>query len=181
MAQKPKKSHTQDGKKPENEIVQENTDDPDQEMDLAVKSADGLLGGVDAINLDQGWRGYLMGIGFEGHVRPQIRAAIGSYFYEHGSRADRGLLRAEIAKAIEESPFLDTGEPGSRTRAYARGYLSAPPGSKSNVDELLADIADRQAESERQAYERCEPTWELPQLSTDEAFAKSKARSGRPC
>lgn len=152
--------------------MQENPGDPDQETDLAVKSADGLLGGVDAINLDHGWRGYLMGIGFEGHVRPQIRATIGSYFYEYGSRADRGLLRAEIAKAIEESPFLRTGEPGSRTRAYAHAYLSAPPGGKSNVDEMIADIADRQAKSERRAYERCEPTWELPKLSTDEAFAQ---------
>ena len=40
---------------------------------------------------------------------------------------------------------------------------------------MIADIADRQAESERHAYERCEPTWELPKLTADEAFAEIEA------
>jgi hypothetical protein len=34
----------------------------------------------DAVRLGPGWHGYLMAIGFEGHIRTQIRAAIGSYF-----------------------------------------------------------------------------------------------------
>jgi Rad3-related DNA helicase len=50
-----------------------------------------------------------------------------------------------------------------------------PPGGKSNVDELIADIADRQAESERHAYERCEASWGLPKLTADEAFAQIEA------
>jgi hypothetical protein len=44
---------------------------------------------------------------------------------------------------------------------------------------MIADIADRQAESERQAYERCEPTWELPKLSADEAFATIESVVGQ--
>ncbi len=43
------------------------------------------------------------------------------------------------------------------------------------MDELIADIADRQTESERYACERCEPTWELPKLTADEAFAQIEA------
>jgi hypothetical protein len=40
-----------------------------------------------------------------------MKAAVASYFYEQGSRGDRAVLRAEIERAIEESPFLDSGEP----------------------------------------------------------------------
>jgi hypothetical protein len=117
--QKSKEPEWEDNSKSESEIVQDNVDDKDQEIDVVTESTAGLFGG-DAINLGQGWRGYLMGIGFEGHVRAQIRAAIGSYFYERGSRADRALLRAEIEQAIAESPFLDCNEPWSRPRTDAR-------------------------------------------------------------
>ena len=116
-----------------------------------------------------------MAIGFEGHIRTQIRAAIGSYFYEYGSRGDRSILKAEIEKAIEESPFLDTGETWSRSRTDARNYLVASPGGASNVDELMAAIAAFQSEREREAYEECEPTWQLPDLTVDEAFARIQA------
>jgi hypothetical protein len=37
---------------------------------------------------------------------------------------------------------------------------------------MIADIADRQAESERRAYERCEPSWEVPKLTAEEAYAQ---------
>jgi hypothetical protein len=119
-----------------------------------------------------------MAIGFEGHVRTQIRAAIGGYFYEQGSRGDRDLLRAEIEKAIEESPFLDNGEPWSRSRQDACDYLAAPPCGNSNVDEMIVAIAALQADRERFAYERCEPTWELPTLTADEASAQIEAAIG---
>lgn len=174
-----KRQRSADNRKTEEENVEEGVYEDGQEPDLVPEGAADYLAGADAINLGQGWRGYLMGIGFEGHIRAQIRAAIGSYFYEHGSRVDRGFLKAEIEKAIEESPFLDCGQPWSRKRADARAYLSAPPDGKSNLDELIADIADRQAESERHANERCEPTWELPELTADEAFAQIEGAIGR--
>jgi hypothetical protein len=170
--QKSRKSATVDGIGADSKTLQGQVDEPDDEKDLKPESASGHVGEIDAINLGRGWRGYLMAIGFEGHVRAQIRASIGRYFYEQGSRADRSLLRAEIAKTIEESPFLDANRPGSRARSYAREYLTAPPGGKSNVDEMIADIADRQAKSERQAYEQTEPTWALPKLTADQAFAQ---------
>jgi primosomal protein N' len=44
---------------------------------------------------------------------------------------------------------------------------------------MIADIADRQAESERHAFERCEPTWALPNLTADEAFAQIEAAVGQ--
>jgi ketosteroid isomerase-like protein len=92
-----------------------------------------------------GWRGYLAMIGFEGHIRTQIRAAIGSYFYENRSDADRRLLRNAIETAIKASPFLDCEEPWSRSRRDALDYLDAQ-GGLSNVDEMVRDIA---AELER--------------------------------
>ena len=102
------------------------------EEPVAVPEAVGdvLPGGpyFDAVNLSHGWQGYLMGIGFEGHIRTQIMAAVGSYFYEQGSRGDRDLFRAEIEKAIEDSPFLDSGEAWSRGRQEARDYLTAAAG-----------------------------------------------------
>ena len=162
----------------EEETLREDIGATDQEAEIVAESSADLIGVGDAMNLGHGWRGYLMGIGFEGHIRTQIRAAIGSYFYEHGARADRGCLKAAIEKAIEESPFLENGEPWSRPRSEAHDYLSPGFGGKSNVDEMIADIADRQAESERHAYERCEPTWELPKLTADEAFAQIEAAVG---
>jgi hypothetical protein len=134
---------------------------------------DPLPGGpyFDAVTIGGGWRGYLSAIGFEGHIRTQIRAAVGSYFYEFGSRGDRGILKEEIEKAVEESPFLDTGEPRSRSRDDARNYLVATPGGNSNIDELITAIAAFQSERERQAYEECDPAWDLPKLTVDEAFA----------
>jgi hypothetical protein len=149
-----------------------------QQDDIVVEDgADALPEGpyFDAVNIGKGWRGYLMAIGFEGHIRTQIRAAIGSYFYEYGSRGDRDVLRTEIEKAIEESPFLDNGQPSCRSREEARSYLVASPGSNSNVDELIADIAALQSERERQAYEQHKPTWELPELTAEEAFARIQA------
>jgi hypothetical protein len=127
------------------------------ETETALESgADPFVGGpyFDAFNLGRGWRGYLMGIGFEGHIRTQIRAAVASYFYEHGFRGDRAVLSAEIEKAVEESPFLGSGEPWSRPRQDALDYLSAPAGQESNVDEMIAYIATQQAEKERRAHER---------------------------
>jgi hypothetical protein len=139
--------------------------------------ADELPGGpyFDAVKIGQGWRGYLRAIGFEGHIRTQIRAAVASYFYEYGSRGNRDLLSTEIEKAIEESPFLDSGEPQCRSRQEARNYLVAAYGDNSNVDELIAAIALLQSERERKAYEPCEPTWKLPELSAEEAFAQIQA------
>lgn len=125
---------------------------------------------LEAVQLGPGWQGYLNAVGFEGHIRTQIRAAIGSYFYENGSRADRRVLKKAIETAVSDSPFLDGGQ-GSRSRREALEYLSAPPGGRSNVDEMIADIAERQKFSEQKAYERCEPTWSLPTLVADEAFA----------
>jgi hypothetical protein len=119
-----------------------------------------------------------MAIGFEGHVRAQILAAIGSYFYEQGSRGDRDLPRAEIKKAIEESLFLDSGEPWWRPRQDACDYLAAPHGGNSNVDEMIVDLAALQAEKEDLSYERCEPSWGLPTLTADEAFAQIEAAIG---
>jgi len=133
------------------------------------------VGLEDAVKLGPGWRGYLMAVGFEGHIRTQIRAAIGSYFYEHGSRGDRDLLTAAIGEAIAVSPFLDCDEPWSRPLKDALNYLAAPQGGKSNVDEMIADFARRQAEREKQANERCEPAWELPTLTAEEAFAQISA------
>jgi hypothetical protein len=111
-----------------------------------------------------------MAIGFEGHIRTQIRAAIGSYFHEHGSRGDRDLLKAEIATAIEQSRFLDSTDPWSRPRKDALDYLNAPGGS--NVDEMIVDIAALQAAREQFACEPCEPSWGLPTLTAVEAFSK---------
>jgi hypothetical protein len=146
----------------EPEIVLERDDDP-------------LLGGpyFDAVRLGPGWLGYLMAIGFEGHIRTQIRAAIGSYFHEYGSRGDREFLKTEIARAVEESPFLDGAEPWSRRRKDARDYLNAP--GNSNVDEMIVDIAALQAAREHFACEPCEPTWDLPTLTTAEAFSQIEA------
>ena len=131
-----------------------------------------LSGGAyfDAVRLGPGWRGYLIAVGFEGHIRTQIRAAIGSYFYEYGSRGDRVLLRADIEKAIKESPFLDCGMPWSRRRQEALDYLSPASNSASNVDEMISDIAALQKAVDRRALEACDPTWELPTLTADEAF-----------
>jgi hypothetical protein len=146
-----------------------------QEPETVLESgAEPFPGGpyFDAVNIGHGWRGYLMAIGFEGHIRTQIRAAVGSYFYESGSRGDRAILKVEIERAIEDSPFLDKGEPWSRSRGDARNYLVAPPGGSSNVDEMIAAIAALQSERERQAYEQYEPTWRLPELTADEAFAR---------
>jgi len=126
----------------------------------------------DAVKLGPRWRGYLIAIGFEGHIRTQIRAAIGSYFYELGSRGDRDVLKAEIERAVDESPFLDCSEPWSRRRQDARAYLAAPPTGISNVDGIIADVAALQAEKERLASEPYEPTWELPKITADEAFAE---------
>jgi hypothetical protein len=142
---------------------------------------DAIPGGpyFDAIRLGPGWRGYLMAIGFEGHVRTQIRAAIGSYFYEYGSLCDRHLLKAEIESAVEDSPFLDCGEPWSRPRQYARDYLSAPSGGDSNVDEMITAIAALQADKERLANEQWEPTWQLPTLTAVQAFAQIEAAVGQ--
>jgi hypothetical protein len=123
----------------------------------------------DAVRIGPGWRGYLNAIGFEGHIRAQILAAVGSYFWEHGSRADREVLRKAIEAAIEASPFLDCAEPWSRPRSDARGYMTAPPGGKSNVDEMIADIGMRQADKERLANEPCDAEWTLPTLNADEA------------
>jgi hypothetical protein len=176
---KSKEAQSRNDGRTEQEIEREDIGEADQQMEVLSDSAADLLGGVDAINLGQGWRGYLMGIGFEGHIRTQIRAAIGSYFYEYGSRADRGCLKAAIEKTIEESPFLENGEPWSRPRSEAHDYLSARFGGKSNVDEMIADIADRQAESERHAYERCEPSWEVPKLTAEEAYAQIEAAVGQ--
>jgi hypothetical protein len=81
----------------------------------------------DAVRIGSGWQGYLNAIGFEGHIRAQILAAVGSYFSEHGSRADRDVLRAAIGRAIEESPFLECGEPWARPRADARVTSRLPP------------------------------------------------------
>jgi hypothetical protein len=135
---------------------------------------DAIPGGpyFDAVRLAPSWQEYLMAIGFEGHIRTQIRAAIGSYFYERGSRGDRRLLKAEIARAIEESPFLDSSEPWSRPRKDARDYLN-PPGH-SNVDEMIVDIAALQTARERFACEPCEPSWQLPPLTAAEVFSRIK-------
>jgi hypothetical protein len=114
-----------------------------------------------------------MAIGFEGHIRTKIRAAIGSCFHEYGSRGDRELLKTEIAKAIEESPFLDGAEPWSRPRKDARDYRNAP--GTSNVDEMIVDIAALLAAREHPACEPCEPTWELPTLTANEAFFQIEA------
>ncbi len=136
-----------------------------------------LLGGpyFDAINLSRGWRGYLMGIGFEGHIRMQLRAAIASYFHERGSHADRVLLKTEIEKAVADSPFLDCGEPWSRPRQDALHYLTSRAGSDSNVDDMISYIAARQVEKERVAYEVCQPSWSLPALTAAEAYTQIEA------
>jgi hypothetical protein len=151
---------------------------PDGDVETDLKNeADPFIGSTyfEAVNIDQGWRGYLMAIGFEGHIRTQIKAAVASYFYEQGFRGDRAVLRVEVERAIEESPFLDCGEPWSRPRQEARNYLSAPSGGDSNVDKMISYIAALQAERERLAYEKCEPTWDLPSLMADEAFAQIEA------
>src|SRR3984893_18140073 len=161
---KPKNDRTKDETSIdlEPEIIRESNDDP-------------FLGGpyFDAVRLGPGWRGFLMAIGFEGHIRTQIRAAIGSYFHEQGSRGDRELLKAEITRAIEESPFLDGADPWSRPRKDARGYLNGP--GNSNVDEMIVDIAALQAAREHFACEPCEPAWELPTLTAAEAFSQIEA------
>ena len=151
----------------------ENSEQNGLEIELSPEpDGDTIPGGpyFDAIRLGTGWRGYLKAIGFEGHIRTQIRAAIGSYFHEHGARADRDLVKIEIQKAIEETPFLDCDEHWSRARKDARGYLIAPPGGSSNVDEMIVDIAALQAEKERLATEPCEPAWPLPTLAVNEAY-----------
>jgi len=130
-----------------------------QETETASESgADPLVGApyFDAVNLGQGWRGYLMGIGFEGHIRMQLKAAVASYFYEQGFRGDRAILRAEIERAIEESPFLDSGEPWSRPRQDARDYLCAPSGDDSNIDEMISYIVGASVRCVRRSFR--EPT-----------------------
>jgi len=127
------------------------------------------IGALGAVRFGPGWRGYLQGIGFEGHIRAQIRAAVGSYFYENGGHGDRHALKDAIVKAIADSQYLDRGD-GSRPRRDALGYLSAPTGGRSNVDEMIGDIAERQKANERRANEVCDPTWPLPTFTAEEAF-----------
>jgi hypothetical protein len=124
-----------------------------------------------AVRLSPGWRGYLEFIGFEGSIRGQIRAAIGSYFWEHSSRGDRDVLKAAIEKAIAESPHLCCDQPWSRPRSDAEDYQYAAPGGQSNIDEMIKDFAAYQADAERRAEETCEPTWSLPTLSLENASA----------
>jgi hypothetical protein len=130
-------------------------------------------GQVGAVRDRPGYRGYLRMIGFEGHIRTQIRAAIGSYFNERGSRADRRVLKEAIRKAIDDSPFLDCGEPWSRGRQEALDYLEGR-GDSSNVDEMIADIARYQAARERSAHQECEPSWPMPSLTADGAYDQLK-------
>ena len=127
-----------------------------------------LIGELGAVRMGPGWRGYLAAIGFEGHIRTQLRAAIGSYFYEYGSRGDRRGLRDEIEKAVKESPFLDCNEPWSRRRADALDYLE--PDGNSNVDEMIRDVAAYEEAKERREEEVVEPSWPLPTNTKDEAF-----------
>ena len=161
-------------RKPKNDRPEETSIDLEPEI-MRETDDDPFLGGpyFDAVRLGPGWRGFLMAIGFEGHIRTQMRAAIGSYFHEHGSRGDRELLKAEIVRAIEESPFLDGAELWSRPRKDARDYLNAP--GNSNVDEMIVDIAALQAAREHFACEPCEPAWALPKLTAAEAFLQIEA------
>ena len=77
---------------------------------------------------------------------------------------------AAIEDAIAKSPYLDSEEPRSRPRRDALGYLAAPPGGTSNVDDIIADISARQKVTEQRALEVCDPTWPLPTLTADQAF-----------
>ena len=124
-----------------------------------------------AVRDGPGYLGYLRMIGFEGHIRTQILAAVGSYFYDQGSRADRRVIKEAIRNAIEDVPFLDCDEPWSRTRRDALGYLAGDSDS-SNVDDMIADIARYQAARETRAFQVCEPSWPLPTLTADEAFSQ---------
>jgi hypothetical protein len=155
------------------ETIQESVDDaPDGAADVDTQVEDereDYIGVLEAVRFGPGWRGYLEGIGFEGHIRAQIRAAVGSYFRERGRHGDRRVLKDAIVKAIADSPYLDCGD-GSRSRSDALEYLAAPSGGRSNVDEMIAYIAERQKISERRAEEVCEPTWPLPTLTAGEAF-----------
>jgi hypothetical protein len=126
---------------------------------------------IGAVRDGPGYRGYLRMIGYESHIRTQIRAAVGSYFHERGSRADRRVLKEAIRQAIDDSPFLDCGEPWSRRRQEALDYLEGGT-DNSNVDEMIADIARYQAARERSAHQVCEPLWPMPSLDADDAYAE---------
>jgi hypothetical protein len=127
-----------------------------------------------AVRDGPGWRGCLRMIGFEGHIRVQVRAAIGSYFYENGSSADRRAIRDAIDTAIRESPFLDCDAPWSRPRRDALDYLDAQ-GGLSNVDEMIRDIAALEKAREKTSEEVCDPTWCLPSLTLEEASDQLRA------
>ena len=77
---KPRKSNKRKSRSDrgaEEETLREDIGATDQEAEIVAESSADLIGVGDAMNLGHGWRGYLMGIGFEGHIRTQIRAAIG--------------------------------------------------------------------------------------------------------
>jgi hypothetical protein len=146
-----------------------NGDAPEADEDRgATINSDG------AVCLGTGWRGYLAAIGFEGHIRTQMRAAIGSYLHGHGSWGDRGVIREAVEQAVEQSPFLDCGEPWSRSRQEAREYLTGPAGTLSNVDEMIRHFAARERAREQRADEVCEPAWQLPTCTADEASDEVK-------
>ena len=156
--------------------------DPDADPEPDTVDDETIAGGrgtaFGAVRDGPGCGGYLRMIGFEGHIRTQIRAAIGSYFFEHGSRAPHQKLRETIEEAINKSPFLECGEPWSRRRGEALAYLQSSADCISNVEEMIRDIARYQAAQERVA-EACEPTWSLPSFTADAAGVRQAAASSK--
>src|SRR5947207_1514027 len=121
-----------------------------------------------AVQDGPGYRGYLRMIGFEDHIRTQIRAAIGSFFYEYGSGADLRIIKEAIREAVAESPLLARD---ACLRQKALDYLNGG-GDSSNVDEMIADIRRYQKAKERRADQICDPSWPLPALTADEAYGQ---------